>query len=289
MSDRLQPILVWATLAALVIVLCTGILLSWYYVPLAQQGVQHGSASAAAASVRSIEVDVVGGHVVRALHHHATSVLVASALLWLLLMLWQWRGDRRLWWSVLGLVVIALVGAWTGRLLPDDAYAATSREVMRYGLREAHGGGVVATLLGLRTLPAAALANTYALHSIMLLLASITAYAAIRRYVEPVTLKTAGIVVGAGMLSVLLAATQHLAVPGSPADIAPAKPWWMFLPLHYGTELLGAELMSIILGMMLAALLTLPWWTDRVRPITRAVVSAAIVLLYIGLLFDAVW
>ena len=285
MSDRLQPILLWATLTALAIVLCTGVLLSWYYVPLAQ----HEAASAAATSVRSIEIDVPGGSFVRALHHHATSVLVVSALLWLLLLLWQWRGDRRLWWSVLGLLVIAFVGAWTGRLLPDDAYAATSREVMRYGLREAHGGGVIASLLGLRTLPASALANTYALHAIVLLLAAIAACFALRRHAETVTLRSGGIVLAVVLLTAFLAMTQQIVVPGSTADVAPSQPWWMFLPLHYGTELLGAELMSIILLLMPLALSTLPWWTHRVRPGTRALISAAVVLLYIGLLFTAVW
>lgn len=281
MFERLTSIVRWTALIALLVIVVTGVLLSMYYVP----STAGEPLSGAAESVRFISNSVIGGPFVRAVHHHATSVLVASTLCWVALMAWQWRDDRRRWWLGIGLAVIALVGAWTGRLLPDDAYAATSREVMRYALREAHGGGLVATLLGLSTLPAVALANGYAMHAIVLLIASGVVVAKLRRDPEAglsTRLLAAAICVG---VVVMLVRTMPLGLPGDGSDVAPSRPWWMFLPIHHITDGLGAELTSIVTWGLLSALVSAPWWIHRISARTRVLLVACATILFAGLLF----
>ena len=281
MFERLTTIVRWTAMISLLIVVASGVLLSMYYVP----STAGEPLSDAAVSVRFITGSVVGGPIVRAVHHHTTSLLVASALCWVGLMLWQWRDDRRRWWLGIGLAVIALVGAWTGRLLPDDAYAATSREVMRYALREAHGGDLVATLLGLKTLPAMALANAYAMHAIVLLIACGIVLARLRRDPESgssTMLVAAAICVGA---VIMLTRILPIGVPGDATDIAPSRPWWMFLPIHHVTEALGAELTSILMWGLLTALVSAPWWIHRITARTRMILVAGATILFAGLLF----
>lgn len=281
MFERLTSIVRWTALIALLVIVVTGVLLSMYYVP----STAGEPLSGAAESVRFLSSSVIGGPFVRAVHHHATSVLVASTLCWVALMAWQWRDDRRRWWLGIGLAVIALVGAWTGRLLPDDAYAATSREVMRYALREAHGGDLVATLLGLRTLPAIALANGYAVHAIVLLIASGVVVSKLRRDPEAgvsTRLLAAAICVG---VVTMLVRTMPLGVPGDVSDVAPSRPWWMFLPIHHITDGLGAELTSIVTWGLVAALVSAPWWIHRITTRTRMLLIAGATILFVGLLF----
>lgn len=281
MYERVITTVRWTAMIALLIVVVTGVLLSLYYVP----STAGEPLSDAAASVRFISSSVVGGPVVRDVHHHATSLLVASVLVWVGLMVWQWRDDRRSWWIALGLAVIALVGAWTGRLLPDDAYAATSREVMRYALREAHGGDLVATLLGLKTLPALALANAYAMHAIMLLIGSGIVLARLRRDRDVgLSRILVGAVISAGIM-IMLVRTMPLGVPGDGTDVAPSRPWWMFLPIHHITEALGAELTSILVWGLLTALVSAPWWFHRITDRTRKLLVASATILVAGLLF----
>jgi quinol-cytochrome oxidoreductase complex cytochrome b subunit len=281
MFERVITTVRWTAMIALLIVVVTGVLLSMYYVP----STAGDPLSDAAASVRFISSSVVGGPVVRAVHHHATSLLVASVLVWVGLMVWQWRDDRRRWWLGIGLAVIALVGAWTGRLLPDDAYAATSREVMRYALRESHGGDLLATLLSLKTLPTLALANAYAMHAIVLLIASGIVIAKLRRDSDAgptrITL-AAAICVG---VVVMLVRTMPLGLPGDGSDVAPSRPWWMFLPIHHITDGLGAELTSILTWGLLTALVSAPWWIHRISARTRLLLVACATILFAGLLF----
>lgn len=281
MFERLTTIVRWTALIALLVIVVTGVLLSMYYVP----STAGEPLSGAAESARFISNSVIGGPFVRAVHHHATSVLVASTLCWIALMAWQWRDDRRRWWLGIGLAVIALVGAWTGRLLPDDAYAATSREVMRYALREAHGGDLVATLLGLKTLPAIALANGYAMHAIVLLIASGIVVAKLRRDPEAgLSTRLLAAAICMGVVTVLVR-TIPLGVPGDGFDVAPSRPWWMFLPIHHVTDALGAELTSIILWITLGGLIALPWWVHNIAERRLRLLLLAAAILYFALLF----
>lgn len=192
-------------------------------------------------------------------------------------------------WSAVGLALVAFVGAWTGRLLPDDAYAATSRDVMRFGLSEAHGGSMVSALLGLRTLPDVALAATYTMHGVVMLACVVILAWRLRRHIEqgntghPSWMLAAAVVVIAHVVMLVLA--PRLVIPGSALDIHPSHPWWMFMPLHRLTDVLGAELVSITLWFVAGALITLPWWAHTVNLRRLRVVGAGVAILYFLLLF----
>lgn len=263
------------TMAALLVLMVTGVLLSMHYVPLPE---------AAAASVRAIETDVVGGSAIRAVHHHATSMLVLAVVAWCALLAWEWRGDRRMWFAVTGLVVVAVVGAWTGRLLPDDHYAATSRSVMRFGLHEGHGGSIVGILLGLRSAGTSALATTYAMHAVVGALAGAGLLQWLRKRVAWTQMPEQWVMVVGTALVVAAAMAWAPVVPGSAGDVDPSRPWWMFLPLHHLANWFGAELTSIMLWALVGGVVSLPWWVDRVRPVMRRAAILGLAILMTGLL-----
>lgn len=262
-------------MAALLVLVVTGVLLSMHYVPLPE---------VAAASVRAIETDVVGGSAIRALHHHATSMLVLGVVAWCALLVWDWRGDRRMWYAVAGLVAMSMVGAWTGRLLPDDQYAATSRSVMRFGLHEGHGGGIMGTLLGLRSAGTSAMATTFAMHAIVGSVASMGLLQWLRKRVVWTQVPEQWTMAVGTALVVAAAMTWAPVVPGSTEDVDPSRPWWMFLPLHHMANWFGTELTSILFWVLVGGIVSLPWWAGRVRAVTRRATILGLVLLMAGLL-----
>jgi hypothetical protein len=263
------------TLTALFVLAVTGILLGMHYVPV------HGTA---AASVRAIEADVVGGTVVRALHHHATTVLLVASLAWCGMLAWTWRDDRRQWWAVTGMAMLAFVGAWTGRLLPDDHYAQTSRSVMQFGLHEGHGGTIVGTLLGLRSTGTSAMATTFAMHALVGLAAVIGLLLWLRtRVAWRQAPEQWSMAVGLAVM-IALGRALPLVIPGTVADVDPSRPWWMFLPLHHLSNALGAELASIFLWGLAGIVAGLPWWVGRVRPAARRAGVIVLGLVFVGLL-----
>jgi hypothetical protein len=83
----------------------------------------------------------------------------------------------------------------------------------------------------------------------------------------------------------MLVLAPRLVIPGSALDIHPSHPWWMFLPLHRLTDVLGAELVSITLWFVAGALITLPWWAHTVNLRRLRVVGAGVAILYFLLLF----
>ncbi|HEY9411927.1 MAG TPA: cytochrome b N-terminal domain-containing protein [Jiangellaceae bacterium] len=123
-----------------VVVLISGVLLSLWFEPSMRQVVYDGgytplrgvSMSQAYASTLDISFEVRGGLLVRQIHHWASLLFVSalSAHLLRLFVTGAFRGWRRLsWLFVLALLVLGMVEAYFGHLLPDDLLSGTSLRV----------------------------------------------------------------------------------------------------------------------------------------------------------------
>lgn len=142
------------SLAALVVLFVTGLLLMFFfspsndlvtytgpYVPL--RGAQM---SKALSSTLRISFEVRGGLLLRQTHHWAALLLPASLILQLLTTFFTggFRKPRQWTWVALfALFVVALVGGWSGYGLPDDLLSGT-------GLRIAQGVALAIPFVGSR-------------------------------------------------------------------------------------------------------------------------------------------
>lgn len=306
--------------AALVVCCVTGIALQMYYVPssatvrdergrplsvvgaentpivndtgdtLALPGqrtllVQPGgkTVSVAAASVQVDIENATGGGVIRFLHGSATVVLLIAAagavVAGALACTWK---HGFLWPSLCAIPLIAVVATWTGRLLPDDAYAEASRTVVANAIRlDMVGAGMVRSLTGLtmpidNTLPRILSVHAWLTTIPLIVLVGMV----IKRQRWP----------SAADLAAVLAALFclcWLVYPLTLVDQTGSFPWWPFLPAHVLAAVLGgADAASYVLVALFIAVCTLPWWHSRVSPRVPFAVLAGTGLL---LLFTYLW
>ncbi len=140
------------TLACIVVVFVTGVILMFWYTPSSATTTYtgdyaplHGAeVSQAIASTMRISFDIPGGLLIRQAHHWAGLLLPASIIMQLLTTFFTgaFRRPRRGMWVLLVLVfIVALVGGWSGYALPDDMH-----------LYPLHAGIVPALLIALVTL-----------------------------------------------------------------------------------------------------------------------------------------
>ncbi|HLP27133.1 MAG TPA: cytochrome b N-terminal domain-containing protein, partial [Candidatus Didemnitutus sp.] len=106
--------------------------------------------SQAAASVAVNIANAPAGEFLRNIHHNATGWLYTLSILWLVMLALSraYRKDGPLWIRAVFVVILVLIGAWSGRLLPDDVYAEISRRIVGHELQEAPFGSFFATLFG---------------------------------------------------------------------------------------------------------------------------------------------
>lgn len=306
--------------AALVVCCVTGIALQMYYVPssatardergrplsvvsaeytpivndtgdtLALPGqralVAQPGGKAVSVAAASVQVDIehaTGGSLIRYLHGASTVVLLIAAagavVAGALACTWK---HGFLWPSLCAIPVIAIVAAWTGRLLPDDAYAEASRTVVGNAIRlDMVGASIVRSLTGLtmpidNTLPR--ILSVHAWLTTIPLVALIGVV--IKRWRWPSAAELA-IVVAA------LCCLCWLVYPLTLADQTGSNPWWPFLPAHVLAAVLGgADAASYLLMALFIAVCTLPWWHSRVSPRVPIAVLAGTALLF---LFTFLW
>src|SRR5918995_295109 len=164
------------TVACVVVLFVTGIVLMFFYTPSNEVVRYEGSysplhgaeVSKAFASTMGVSFDAPGGLIVRQAHHWAALLLPAVVILQMLSIFFTggFRRPRRGAWVVLFLVFVsALAAGWSGYALPDDMLSGT-------GLRIVQGiilgipfiGTDISFLLFGGDFPGSVLANLYPLH-----------------------------------------------------------------------------------------------------------------------------
>jgi ubiquinol-cytochrome c reductase cytochrome b subunit len=131
-----------ATVACVLVLFATGIALMFFYVPSGDTTIYHGvyrplrgtAMSEALESTIDLSFEVRGGLLLRQLHHWAALLLPASILIQLLVTFFTggFRRPRRLLWIVLvGILLVALLGGWSGYAMPDDLLAGTGLQIFQ--------------------------------------------------------------------------------------------------------------------------------------------------------------
>jgi quinol---cytochrome-c reductase cytochrome b subunit len=179
-ARRLQPtwtgLLGAVSMGSAVVLLVTGVILMFFYVPSSQQVVYQGgyaplhgaTVSKAFASTLGLSMDVSGGLLLRQAHHWAGLLLPAALILQLVTTFFSgaFRGPRRWAWALLVLLIVAvLADGWSGYALPDDMLSGT-------GLRIVQGivlaiplvGTWISALLFGGAFPGTIIENLYPLH-----------------------------------------------------------------------------------------------------------------------------
>jgi quinol-cytochrome oxidoreductase complex cytochrome b subunit len=161
---RRLPALGWLILMLLVIQIATGIQLSFYYQP---------SPEMASSSVQYIMRDVSWGWLIRGMHHWASHLIVALALLQVLktFLTGAYRGARGSNWCIgLILLFLMLVFAYSGKILTwdNDAYWSVSLTVGRVDSVPVIGPVLAPMLRGGGEVTAPTLSRTYSTHVLLL-------------------------------------------------------------------------------------------------------------------------
>jgi ubiquinol-cytochrome c reductase cytochrome b subunit len=137
----------WSNLFGVVAIACIGVLfvsgifLMFFYSPSSTQVIYHGayaplhgvSMSKAFRSTLSISFDVRGGLLMRQIHHWAALLLPAALIVQMLVTFFTggFRRPRLFGWVLLFLVIlVALIGGWSGYALPDDMLAGTGLRIV---------------------------------------------------------------------------------------------------------------------------------------------------------------
>ncbi|MFQ6089355.1 MAG: cytochrome bc complex cytochrome b subunit [Candidatus Methanofastidiosia archaeon] len=106
------------TIVCFLILLITGIILTFYYIPSVQ-----GEPSEAYESVNYIMTEVPFGYIIRAVHHWAAHLMIASAFLHMLRVYFTkaYTKPREINWVLgLNMLLITLFLGYTGYILPWD-------------------------------------------------------------------------------------------------------------------------------------------------------------------------
>jgi ubiquinol-cytochrome c reductase cytochrome b subunit len=238
------------------------------------------------------------GAFVRALHHHASSALVACGFLYLVLSFLEGRllAERRAWWISVGLFGLVLALCFTGFLLPMDqnAYWGT---LVRLGIVETApvaGPRVAELLRGGAGLNASTLPRFYALHVslfpflvvLVLLLLSGEVRTALA---DPLRRRR---VLGAALATLALVAVAAAVWPAPleprarPADTeyVPRPEWYFLWLFQLGKYVEGLEWIRslVVPGLGLALAVVLPFLSPQTLS-RRAAWASVLVLGLAGL------
>jgi ubiquinol-cytochrome c reductase cytochrome b subunit len=128
------------SLYSFVVLLATGVFLSLFYVPSAQQVVYHGSykpldgqwVSEAYRSTVNISFNVRGGLLVRQMHHWAADIFTGSIIVHMARIFFTgaFRKPRELNWTIgLTMLILAIFEGFIGYSLPDDLISGTGLRI----------------------------------------------------------------------------------------------------------------------------------------------------------------
>ncbi len=265
--------------------------------------------SMAAASLHvALENAPLGGFI-RAMHQHTATALVLTSIIWAALLGFAgaYASNPRQWLMSIGVAVLSLAMAWTGRVLPDDVYSMISRTIVSNELREAPLGDLITRILGLH-FGELSLSRTFIMHAFVMggaltvvayRMAKALGYQASR---EPMA-KAMGyqasqrpMAKAMGYYGIAFVAAVLFAL-GSPIHQYPIRDairgvsggehvyaWWTIMPIHAWAIWLGAELAGFVAIVLVLKLATMPLWHRSMRPAYAktliAAVSLAILLAY---------
>jgi ubiquinol-cytochrome c reductase cytochrome b subunit len=142
----------YIALFSFVVIILSGVFLTLWYRPSMAPVVYGGAygplqgiaVSEAYASTLDLSFEVRGGLLMRQIHYWATHVFIAAMAVHLLRIFFTgaFRTPRKLNWLIgLGLLVLGIIGAYTGHALPDDLLSGT-------GLRVVEGGVLAIPIVG---------------------------------------------------------------------------------------------------------------------------------------------
>ncbi|HEX4442379.1 MAG TPA: cytochrome b N-terminal domain-containing protein [Galbitalea sp.] len=130
------------SMACVVVLFATGVFLMFLYTPSGTPVVYRGgylplhgtTMSKALSSTLAISFAVQGGLVIRQAHHWAALLLPVSLILQLLVSFFTgaFRTPRKTGWVLLFFIlIVALVGGWSGYALPDDMLSGTGLRIVQ--------------------------------------------------------------------------------------------------------------------------------------------------------------
>lgn len=250
--------------------------------------------SMAAASLHVALENAPLGSFIRAMHQHAATALVLTSLFWAALLGFAgaYASNARLWLMSIGVAVLALAMAWTGRVLPDDVYSMISRTIVSNELREAPLGDFITRILGLHY-GELSLSRTYIMHALVmgggmcvLALRVVMGYQTSQRPMAK-AMGYYGIAFVAAVLFALGSPIHQYPIRDAIRGVSGGEhvfAWWTIMPIHAWAIWLGAELAGFVAIVLVLKLATMPLWHRSMRPAYAktliAVVSLAIVLAY---------
>jgi ubiquinol-cytochrome c reductase cytochrome b subunit len=142
----------YMALFSFIVIILSGVFLTLWFKPSMASVAYDGAyaplrgveVSEAYASTLDLSFEVRGGLLMRQVHYWATHVFIAAMAVHLLRIFFTgaFRTPRRLNWLIgLGLLVLGIIGGYTGHALPDDLLSGT-------GLRVVEGGMLAIPIVG---------------------------------------------------------------------------------------------------------------------------------------------
>lgn len=242
------------TAACLAVLVVTGIVLMFFYVPSSEQVVYGGAyaplhgAEVSKAFDSTLAISLSGGLLIRQAHHWAALLLPASIIAQLLATFFTgaFRRPRQWVWVLLFLTLIAALAAgWSGYALPDDMLSGT-------GLRIVEGivlgiplvGTWIAALLFGGDFPGRIIENLYPLHlAFSVVLVALVVWRARVAWAHPV-LRMRGSRVRGSHLSPRVVPRLFAAVCGILILISATvtiSPIWLYGPSDPGNASAGSQ------------------------------------------------
>ncbi len=228
--------------------------------------------SQAAASVAVSIANAPAGEFIRTIHHNNTAWLYTLSILWLVLLTVSkaFRADAATWIRAVSAVILVLIAAWSGRLLPDDVYAEISRRIVGHELQEAPFGSFIATLFGVEP-NHPLLSRTFVLHILVGAALTTTLWKPLSAMRGTASQDPVGgplqraLIFAIGVVGVVLVTAFNPLESWPLRDLAGglngqvhAEPWWVIRPFHTLVEWFGAELAGYLLLALTLTLLFLP-------------------------------
>lgn len=265
--------------------------------------------SVAAGSVHVALENAPLGSFIRAMHQHTATALVLTSLFWAALLGFAgaYASNPRQWLMSIGVAVLSLALAWTGRVLPDDVYSMISRTIVSNELREAPLGDFITRILGIHY-EELSLSRTYIMHALVMGGGICVLAVRMRLHVPMASRAPMAKAMGyqasqepmakaMGYYGIAFVAAVLFAL-GTPIHQYPIRDavlgvsggehvyaWWTIMPIHAWAIWLGAELAGFVAIVLVLKLATMPLWHSSMRlayaKTLIAVVSLAIVLAYV--------